>query len=108
MNKKQLIITLILTTLATACTGKNGKFDLTKPPILDMRAPEGPPIYQSGFNDGCESGLASTNTKLMLFIGAQKFTLDSAARHHPMYKKMWRIGFNYCGFSMRTISRYPL
>jgi hypothetical protein len=99
-------IALLLVILLSACTGKNGSFDLTKPISLDMRAPDGPPQYQMGWSDGCESGLSSNNDKIQLFLGTHKYTYNSKLRKEMLYVKAWKYAYEHCAYSMKAMERY--
>ena len=105
---KKISIILALAFLSTACTGRNHTFDWTKPVSLNTNAPDGPYNYRKGWEDGCETGLASNNTRLHLFIGSHKFTLDKQLRHDNLYSKAWNYGYNHCGFSMKALAQYSL
>lgn len=106
MKKALLIIAAILP--LTACTGMDNKFDWKKPVMLSTNAPEGPYNYRKGWSDGCQSGLASTNTNFHMSIGSQKFTLDEKLRYDRLYNTAWKYAYNHCGYSMRTLAMYNL
>lgn len=107
MNQYMIIFALLLIIFSTtACTGRNGKFDLTKPLTVDMRAPSGPPHYRKGWQDGCESGLSATNDKIQLFLGTHVYTLDRALRYDKLYAKAWRYGYDHCSYSMKARYNY--
>lgn len=99
-------ILIIMSILISGCTGVDGGFDWKKPATLDMRAPEGPKNYQQGWQDGCTSGLSSTNTSFHLALGSYEFTLHKQLRYDPLYNKAWRYGYNHCGYSMKTLAQY--
>ncbi len=59
--------------------------------------PQGPPEYQLGWQDGCDSGMSAEgewSTKLM--YGFKKRPEMSA---NDQYKQGWNEGFTYCRFA---------
>jgi hypothetical protein len=103
------VIILLSLVMLTACTGRNHSFDLTKPISLNMNPPEGPPNYQQGWSDGCESSLASTNTNLQLLLKTHQYTIDPQAWQRDwLYRRAWNYGYRHCGFSMKSLERYKL
>lgn len=105
--KSVLLVAVMLAGLS-ACTGVNHTLDLTKPLSLDMNPPPGPAAYQQGWVDGCNSGLASTNTQVQLLLATHTFTLDSRFPADSLYYRAWKTAFNHCGYSMKAIQRYNL
>lgn len=90
------------------CTGGEGTVldFFQKPMLLSTVPPEGPHNYRKGWRDGCESGLASTNTNLHMTFGSQRFVLDKQLRYDNLYNQAWRYAYNHCGYSMKTLAQY--
>lgn len=86
-----LFITLLI---ITAC-------DPTKPVSLNITPPAGPPEYQQGFRDGCESGIAAyTSPFYKVFHRAVQ---DPYLAQNPVYYQIWKDAYAYCRtYSMTT------
>ena len=92
-----ILITLIITLgLTTACTGKDGTFDIRKPYSLDLTPPEGPPEYEQGWSDGCESGMSAYSSSFYKLLNAFELRLDPDLRKNKMYYQVWKDAFLYC------------
>ena len=60
--------------------------------------PSGPPEYQLGWEDGCDSGLsAEGDWYFKIMYGFKKRPEMSA---NEQYKQGWNEGFTYCRFSL--------
>jgi hypothetical protein len=65
---------------------------------LQMVDPTGPPEYQLGWEDGCDSGLsAEGGVEYKLMYGFKKRPEMAAS---DQYKQGWNEGFTYCRFSV--------
>ncbi|MDB2415522.1 hypothetical protein N9W34_07095 [Rickettsiales bacterium] len=107
ITSTMIVVSLVfLAGTLSGCTGANNSFDWRKPVSLDINPPEGPKNYQQGWQDGCTSGLASTNTSLHLAMGSYSFTLDKNLRYDHLYNKAWQYGYNHCGYSMKSLAQY--
>jgi hypothetical protein len=76
---------------------RNGKFypAWAKPLSLDIAdAPEGSPIYQQGYRDGCESGFKGYSQPYNKVWW--KFRQDPKLRGNPVYYKIWKDAYSYC------------
>lgn len=63
-------------------------------PFKMAGTPDGPPQFQRGWEDGCESGMATeSNTYYKSFY---KFKQDPYAVTDPMYYGAWFDAFRYC------------
>lgn len=59
--------------------------------------PQGPPEYQLGWQDGCDSGMSAEGEwSYKLMFGFKKRPEMSA---NDQYKQGWNEGFTYCRFS---------
>ena len=72
----------------------NHEFSFTKPFTLDMTPPPGPPEYQQGFSDGCESGYSGYATGFNKVFWDWK--QDSELAQTPIYYKIWKDAYSYC------------
>ncbi len=60
-----------------------------------MKIPEqGPPEYQAGWNDGCDSGLATYGT--MFDKLGHSFYQNYSMLNNNYYVAAWHEGFDYC------------
>ncbi len=73
---------------------------------LDMRPPEGPPEYQQGWKDGCETGIAANTTDFYKFFN--KIKMDPELIKNPVYRRVWTDAYNYCWFFTDTTLLYPI
>ncbi len=80
-----LLVSFIVT--VTAC-------DPTKPVSLDTTPPPGPPEYQQGFKDGCESGMAGYGSPF--YKTFHKARQDGVLAQNPVYYQIWKDAYAYC------------
>ena len=77
-------------TLSAAASG-------CKPLSIQMVSPAGPPEYQLGWEDGCDTGLSAEGSwDYKLMFGFKKRPEMAAS---DQYKQGWNEGFTYCRFS---------
>ena len=71
-----------------------------RPMLLQTVDPSGPPEYQLGWEDGCDTGLSAEGgwTYKMMY-GFKKRTELAAS---DQYKQGWNEGFTYCRFSLAS------
>lgn len=73
-----------------------------RPTGLWFVEPEGPPEFQLGWQDGCDTGLSAqekdTFYRLMYGYKKRPEMLDN-----DLYKHGWTEGFNYCRFSAAAL-----
>ncbi len=110
MNKKikKIIVAIIVTHGLVGCGNIKVSELLTKPYMLDTTPPEGPYEYRQGWGDGCQSGLASTNTNLQLALGTHKFRINRELQSDKLYNIAWQYAYNHCGYSMKSLAQYSL
>ncbi len=71
-----------------------------RPMMLLTVDPAGPPEYQLGWEDGCDSGMSAQ--------GGWEYKVMYGFKKRPemggsdMYKSGWNEGFTYCRFSLGT------
>lgn len=85
--RKTLLI-LSLVPLVAAC----------RPPTLYMVEPAGPPEYQLGWEDGCDTGLSAQGT--WLYRTMFGFKKRPEMGENDQYKQGWNEGFTYCRFAL--------
>lgn len=93
---KRMSLCVMLMVGLSACTGKDGTLDLTKPAYLDLTPPEGPPEYEQGWSDGCESGLNAYNHNFYKFLRFHDYKQDAHLRNNKMYYQAWQDAYVYC------------
>ena len=92
MHNIKLIIILVLT---FGCTQMNHDFSrITKPPTMTMEPPDGPPIYQQGFREGCESGYSGYSNSFNKMFWRWK--QDPELAQNEVYYKIWKDAYGYC------------
>lgn len=69
-----------------------------RPMWLNMVDPAGPPEYQLGWEDGCDSGLSAEGGWTYKMMYGFKKRVEMAAS--DQYKQGWNEGFSYCRFSL--------
>jgi hypothetical protein len=68
-----------------------------RPLFLTYVEPDGPPEYQLGWHDGCDTGIsAEGNWRMKLLFGFKKRPEMSVS---DQYKTGWNEGFTYCRFA---------
>lgn len=97
------IIAMLL--MLQACTGLNGSLDLRKPASLDLTPPEGPPEYEQGWIDGCESGMNAYSNTFYKWVRTFEYRQDPVLRHNKMYYQVWKDAFLYCSIFLETVNR---
>lgn len=87
--------------LLTGCGASKTDFGFMRSAQLVMQPPEGPPEYQQGWMDGCESGYAGyslTSNKLF-----HSWRQDPILARNPVYYQSWKDAYQYCAtFGMMT------
>jgi hypothetical protein len=69
-----------------------------RPLMLNMVDSGGPPEYQLGWEDGCDSGLSAEGGWEYKMMYGFKKRHEMAA--NEQYKQGWNEGFTYCRFSL--------
>lgn len=65
-----------------------------KPLLLETELSYGPTEYRQGYNDGCESALASYgNSYQKTFYNIKK---TPQYQNNQMYNQVWKDAWNYC------------
>lgn len=56
--------------------------------------PPGPPLFQQGWQDGCETGMSASSNLLQKYY--HSFKQDSTLARNPTYYTGWKNGWSYC------------
>jgi hypothetical protein len=91
-------------------TGCNGQFwkDFHKPYSLDLTPPPGPPEYQQGWSDGCESGMLSYSNALAKTFRVFELKQDPRLRENKMYYQVWKDAFLYCSIFIEATRKFGI
>lgn len=89
------LILMLLTLLSLGgCKNFHFKPGWARPASFDMEPPPGPPIYQQGFRDGCESGYSGyANDFNKLFYTWKQ---DPQLTENKVYYQIWKDAYSYC------------
>ena len=87
--KKTILLLLAASTLASC-----------RPMWLQSVDPAGPPEYQLGWEDGCDSGMSAQGGWYYKMMYGFKKRVERAAS--DQYKQGWNEGFTYCRFSLAS------
>ena len=105
MNLGRILVVIILVALGlSGCASKDGRFYpwWAKPPSLDFTPPPGPPEFQQGFRDGCESGFKGYSQHYNKIWW--KFRQDPDLRNNPVYYKIWKDAYSHCAAFANSIA----
>lgn len=87
-----------------ACnTNPDGSISL-QPASLDLSPPEGPPVYQKGWSDGCESGANAYSNQFYKMVKAFDYKFDPKLRNNKMYYQVWKDAFLYCSLYWEKVN----
>ena len=68
---------------------------ILKPTPLGMgKVPDGHPIFQAGWNDGCETGLGTMSSNF--YKTFYKYKQDPKMIMNKMYYQAWKDAYTYC------------
>lgn len=102
MKRALLILALFSSLLnVSGCTHYDTQWGFAKPATLVMKPPPGPPEYEQGWLDGCESGYSgygnSTNKQF------HTWRQDPILAQNPVYYQIWKDAYWYCAnYGMMT------
>ncbi len=71
-----------------------------RPPDLYYNEPQGPPEYQLGWQDGCDTGISAQGGVIYKFWFGFKKRPEMG--NNELYKQGWNEGFSYCRFVIAT------
>lgn len=86
----------------TACTTLNFELGWAKPSSLLMKTPPaGPPEYQQGYIDGCETGYSGYGNQFNKQFHTWK--QDPILAQNQVYYQVWKDAYAYCAlYGMMT------
>ncbi len=85
---KNIVFSIIALAALNAC----------RPPDLYYAEPAGPPEYQLGWQDGCDTGISAQGG--VFYKMAFGFKKRPEMGNNELYKQAWNEGFSYCRFTM--------
>lgn len=89
------MVSLVCLLLLTSCSKFHIEFGGAHPSSLPMKSPPpGPPIYQQGWLDGCESGFSGYANNFDKFW--HKFKQDPELAQNSVYYRIWKDAYAYC------------
>ncbi len=106
VNKRSIVTLIIMPFLCVVLSGCLPKMleefqkttlmgQIVKPRPWGMgTTPEGPPLYQKGWNEGCDSGLAAYGNGR--YKVSYTFTQDWRLVENKEYYGGWKQGYGYC------------
>lgn len=86
-----------------ACLALSLSLGACRPPSLYMVEPSGPKEYQLGWEDGCDTGVASVSAGI--YKAAFGFRKRPEFFDNQLYNTGWNEGFSYCRFSMDEVNK---
>ena len=83
-------------------------FDLgfARPSSLKFSPPDGPPHYQQGWLDGCESGLKGYGNNFNKVF--HKYKQDPELAQNPEYYQIWKDAYGYCAMYAMSVGNHGL
>jgi|SaaInlStandDraft_7_1057024.scaffolds.fasta_scaffold08154_3 hypothetical protein len=102
---KRFLISLMLLFSLVACNATSMFDYFTKPALLDLRPPPGPPDYQAAFVDGCATASQENNQNILALHGKGMYMNADMNNKSPIYRSMWRSVYIYCGLWIPYQSR---
>jgi hypothetical protein len=87
---KRIVFCMIALFAASSC----------RPTVLLSVDPSGPPEYNLGWEDGCDTGISAEGEWYYKVMFGFKKRPEMAA--NDQYKQGWNEGFSYCRFSLDT------
>ena len=87
--KKRLIWALLFLSLASC-----------RPVSTWFAAPDGPPEYQLGWQDGCDTGLSAQGS--YIYRAVYGFKKRPEMLENDLYKNGWNEGFSYCRYILAS------
>lgn len=99
---KKIILQVTLVMILCTC-GYKVPIGFPTPNNYQNRAPDGPPAFQYGWVQGCDTGISGWTSQFYNGTGLSKFQKDfTFADANPDYELAWQTAFWYC---MRNAER---
>ena len=90
----KLRIILLVVLYLTSCTGIVNS--LSKPWLLKLTPPPGPPEYQAGYVDGCTTSLNEDTNNLIAMSSKRLYKHPVFNNKSNLYRRTWRSAYIYC------------
>jgi hypothetical protein len=74
--------------------------------VVDTTPPNGSQLYQRGWQDGCESGLAELNGMVKFPYKNYVRRVDNTLIYNAAYWNTWNAAHKYCSFTVLTEKEY--
>lgn len=94
-NFLKIFVLILVLNLAACNRTADGEISW-QPNSLDLTPPPGPPEYQKGWSEGCESGANAYSNTVYKSFRAFDFKFDPALRNNKVYYQIWKDAFLYC------------
>jgi hypothetical protein len=102
------VISFILILTLTACNAPSVFDWFTKPMLLDLRPPPGPPDYQAAYVDGCTTAVQENNQNVLALHFRGLYKHPDMNNKSPVYRSVWRSAYIFCGLWVPYQSRNRL
>jgi hypothetical protein len=101
-------VLLVLILVMLSVTGCSALDKIIRPKPFNLgKTPEGSPIFQKGWDEGCESGLHVYGNSF--YRGAYSYKQDINLINNQEYYRAWKDAYTYCRWyvwNYRTIGGY--
>ena len=94
MQRSAKIFAITFTLALSACGLGGNDIRPLYPPFLPPPPEGGPQEFQTGWRDGCDTGLAAHGTDV--YRTAFQFTQDPSLTLNPIYYQAWKDAENFC------------
>ncbi len=98
---KIVVVTMVSMMLLMGCA-ENSVRGFFVPYSMNLEPPAGPPEYQQGWRDGCESGLSAYGGQVEKFLKVHKLKRDPVLQNNKVYYQVWKDAFLYCTLYMES------
>lgn len=86
-----------------SCSNKMINF-LSKPVWAKKTPPPGPPEFQAGFTDGCNSGMSENQYNLFASTFQGYYKHPVLNNRSLLYRRTWQDAFTYCYLWMKSMA----
>ena len=98
-------IVIIFLALLSSCNAPTFYTWLSKPMLLDLNPPPGPPEYQAAYVDACTTAAQENNQNIFALHGMGLYQNPVLNNKSPIYRSVWRSAYIYCGLWIPYQSR---
>jgi len=78
---------------------------ISKPMLLDLNPPPGPPEYRAAYYDACMTAAQENNQNVFALHGRAMIKNPEFSNKSPIYRSVWRSAYIYCGLWIPYQSR---